>query len=97
MFPPVLDPVNKKKQKLRHGHPEMSHIYRANTITAFQIHVPIEHGSMLEHVWQHNKDDFRAPQVHLVDFSLDAVGVSNNGVLDVQVHLVFGFKEQASD
>jgi len=61
-------------------------------------YIPVEHGSMLEHVGKHNKDNLAAANVHLRAFPFDArPAIGDDAVLDVEIHLVFGFKEQATD
>ena len=61
---------------------------------------PIEHGSVLKHIGQDYEDNLRPPNVHLIDPSLGpvaTVGVTDDGVLDVQVHLILRLEEEATD
>ena len=59
--------------------------------------VPLKHGCMFEHIWQNDKDNFRSPQVNLIGLALDAIGVRHDGILNVEIHHVFGLKEETTD
>jgi len=52
----------------------------------------VEHGSVFEHIGEDDKDDFGSTHVNLWTFSFDAMDISNDSVLDVQIHLIFRFK-----
>mmetsp|Transcript_7854 Transcript_7854/g.12457 ORF Transcript_7854/g.12457 Transcript_7854/m.12457 type:complete len:214 (+) Transcript_7854:1048-1689(+) len=56
----------------------------------------IEHGCMFQHIRKDNEHNFRSSYVYLIDFTFYSIGVSNHSILNVQVHLIFGFKEQSS-
>ena len=53
---------------------------------------------MLEHVWKYDKDYFTAADVDLITFSFHpSLTIGNDAVLDVEIHLIFGFKEQTAN
>jgi hypothetical protein len=58
------------------------------------LYLPFEHGGMLEHIGQHNKDNLRSPDVDLVDFAFYSVNISDNRIFNVQIHLIFCFKQK---
>jgi hypothetical protein len=62
------------------------------------VYIPIEHGCVLEHVRKHDKDNFTASNVDLIAFPFrPSLSVGDNAVLDVEIHLIFGFKEQTAN
>ena len=53
---------------------------------------------MLEHVWKNDKDYFTASDVDLITFPFHtSLTIGDDTVLDVEIHLIFGFKEQTAD
>jgi hypothetical protein len=54
----------------------------------------IEHGSVLEHVRKNDKDNLGSSHVNLRTLPFDTVNISNDGILDVQVHLIFRLEQQ---
>jgi hypothetical protein len=52
---------------------------------------------MLQHRGQDNEQNFGPSQIDLIRLALDAVGIGDDCILDVQIHHVFGFKQEASN
>jgi len=53
---------------------------------------------MAEHAGQNDEDNLRTAQIQLIDLPLRlAGGIGNDGILDVEVHLILGLEEEAAD
>jgi hypothetical protein len=73
-----------------HGLPqERSFDSNVERIYGVVRNLPIEHGGVFEHVGKYNEDNFGSSHVDLGTFPFNAVNVSNDRILDVQVHLIF--------
>merc|ERR1719249_172864 len=65
------------------------------TLTLVFVHV-LQHGSVLQHVGQDQKPDFRPPNVDVFQLCDPAVPVGDCDVLDLAVHVVLGFDQLAA-
>ena len=52
---------------------------------------------MLQHRGQDHKENFWPSEIDLIRLALDAFCIGNDCILDVQIHHVFGFKQEASN
>jgi hypothetical protein len=55
---------------------------------------PIKHRGVFQHVREHDENDFRPTNVHLVRFTFHPVDVPYDGIFDVQIHLIFRLEQQ---